>query len=121
MKNKELTFKLGSTLLFGTQLLSLRSMDLCSDGVRGVFPGLPSDTTKVTFVFSQRPHSEAAAITFGIHKDDYEWLNGEGILDDFDYNLELDGEETFLMAHADATIRKLWNEGYNYIRAEYSA
>lgn len=119
MKNKEIKFKLAPGMFGGN--LESRNLSLCFSGVLEAFPGIPEDTLSVTFVFSERAQPEAAKITYSISQSDVEWLKMNGGIADDDYVLWLDNEDTYLMHYADQKMRKLWDEGYNYIRAEYSA
>lgn len=118
MKDKVLVFKAKEHETWG---LSRGNIDLCADGVRDVFPGLPDDYSEVTFVFSQRTHPEACKITFECDKDSAKLWKSMNMLQDIDYEPCFDGEIEYMLWRADEKLRDLWEEGYNYVRAEYVA
>lgn len=120
MKNKEIKCKRVHGL-YGGNLESRGQLRLCFDGVLAAFPGLPEEVENVTFVLSVRPHPEAAKITYSMSESEYEWLTRDDCMMEQDYVLHMDDEDYYLMAIADKKMRKLWTQGYNYIRAEYSA
>lgn len=118
MKNRELTLKKEPS--FWSYSLVNRKVSVCFAGVRSAFPGIPEDVKKVTFVFSTRPHPEAVKLSYAVPKNDWDWLSNVGmsIIED-DYVLYMDDEAYYLEHHADMKVRALWEQGYNYMRAEY--
>jgi len=124
MKDRTITFKSKVTGWHTESLVYRRWTQLCYEGVQEVFPGLPDDVKKVTFVFSTSPHPEAVQLAYYMNQDLYDWYETMPMYQSFiedDYTLHMDEVEAFLMPTADTKMRKLWEEGYNYMRCEYVA
>jgi hypothetical protein len=68
---------------------------------------VPRGCRHVTLVFTKRPHPEAYKMEMGYHGNASEA-----------HIPMLDGFEPDLMRHARVMFKKLWEQGYNYVRCE---
>lgn len=93
---------------------------LCGHGVFNMF-GVPQECNEVTFVLTKTKHPQAFQITWECDYDLFVTWTEAGIMYDYDYELHLDGIETAMYCDATDMMAELWQEGYNYVRAEYSA
>jgi hypothetical protein len=95
---------------------------LCGQGVMRMFPSLPELTTSVEFVFTKdKTHAQAYKITWECEYNNFVNWTEASIMYNHDYELALDGIETPMYCDAIHLMADLWEEGYNYVRAEYVA
>ena len=116
---KELTFKIDD-FSNNFNLVDGNNVHLCGNGVTDLFI-IPKSVNEIVMVFSKGKVEGAYQITFECDKEVHDEYKSCGFLRDSDFDPAFDGIYTPMYNNAEDLLGTIWQEGYNYVRVEYSA